>query len=101
MRARIGATRGYRSHHLRDVLAFAGWAQVELRVHAALGAFARDRLFIFLADRRIFPVIRDGAAALGEVDRSIIVELLAGPTGLAGARIVGTEPCGQPQRLLG
>src|SRR6202035_2881701 len=53
-----------------------------------------------LADRRILLVVGNGAAALAEIDRAEIHELLARAAGLAGALIVGSVPGGDAKSLL-
>src|SRR5438309_2124490 len=67
-------------HHVaHDLFALAGRAHVELRIHPARDALARQRRLIFLAQRGILPVIGDGAATLREIDRAKVHKLLAWP----------------------
>src|SRR3954453_2950907 len=44
-------------------------------------------------------MIGNRTAALGEIDRAVVHELLTGAAGLARACIVDAEPGGQPKRL--
>src|SRR4029077_10373243 len=54
-------------HHVaHHRFALAGRTLVEFRIHPARDAFARQRLLEFLADRRVFLVIGDGAAAFAQ-----------------------------------
>src|SRR5579871_3966546 len=90
-----------RLHHVaHHHLALGGRALVEFRIHPARDTFAGERLLELLADRRILLVIRDGAAALAEVDGAVIHQLLARPAGLARTLIVGPVPSGDAQPVL-
>src|SRR5262249_9549358 len=88
-------------HHVpRHHLAFGGRALVEFRIHPACQAFLPERLGEFPADERILLVIGDRAAALTEIDRAVVHELLARAAGLARALVVGAMPGGDAQPLL-
>src|SRR5205807_7997817 len=47
-----------------------------------------------------FEPVRDGGAALGNIDRALVGILLAGHARFVLAVIVGTVPADQPQRFL-
>src|ERR1700726_2766189 len=74
-------------------------ALVIFGTHAVLGAFALHPLRVFLAQEQVLHVIGDGGAAFGNIHRRIVDVLFAGWPRLA-ARIVRTEPRGQPECLL-
>src|SRR5262249_38719409 len=54
----------------------------------------------FAANEFILLAVRDGAAALPQVDRPIVQQLLAGTPGLTRTLIVRPVPSGDPQALL-
>src|ERR1700731_2779589 len=83
-----------------DLLALAGRALIEFGIHPARDPFARERFAELLADRRVLLVIRNGAAALAEIDGAVIHELLARPASLARALVVGTVPGGDAKPVL-
>src|SRR5580704_16890687 len=87
------------SHQLRHFGSRRGGGVVKALLHSAGDTFAGKRCFEFAADRFVLVAIRNGAAALVEVDRAVILELLAGQTGLARTLIVGTVPGGDSQTL--
>src|SRR5580704_12596923 len=69
-------------------------------VHPALDAGARQGRRVLGTDERVLHPVRDRGAALVDVHAGVVDVRLAGRAGLASGR-VGTEPGGQPERLLG
>src|SRR5262249_14585965 len=86
------------SHHH---LAFARGALIKFRIHPACHAFALERRLELLADRGIFLVIGNGAAAFAQFDRAVVHELLARPTRFARALVVAPMPGGDAHAFLG
>src|SRR6476469_10046554 len=66
----------------------------------AVDAVLPQRFRELLADCRIFLVIRNGAAALREIDRPVVQELLARHAGLARALVVRAVPRADAQAFL-
>src|SRR5215467_3153258 len=88
-------------HHVaHHHLAFRWRALVELRIHPALDAFALERLDEFLADVGILLVIGNRAAALAEIDRTIVHELLARTARLSRPLVVWAVPRRNTQPFL-
>src|SRR5207245_1169854 len=88
-------------HHVaHHHLAFRRRALIELRIHPAFNAFALERLGELLANVGILLVLGDRAAALAEIDRAVVHELLAGAAGLAGALVVRAMPRRDAQAFL-
>src|SRR6202000_1840736 len=73
---------------------------VQLFAHLRCDAFSLERLLVSPAQKWVLEPIRNGGAALGDVDRTLVGILLAGHAGLVLAMIVGTVPADQAQRLL-
>src|SRR5580692_10659817 len=89
------------SHHVaHHHFALARRSFVELRIHPTRQPFALERRLKLLADRRIFLVIGNGAAAFAEIDGAVIHQLLAGHARLAGALVVRAVPGGDAQALF-
>src|SRR5262249_4559483 len=73
---------------------------VELGIHPARHALARERARELGADGRVLLMIRNGAAALAQINGAVIHELLAGNARLARALVVGPMPGGDAQPFL-
>src|SRR5688572_27726116 len=72
---------------------------VETRLHPAGYAFRLELGLILRVDEGVFHPVRNGGAALGNIHAGVVDVLFAGRAWLA-TRIVRSEPCRQPQRLL-
>src|SRR3984893_15470495 len=75
-------------------------ARVERFIHLRFHAFLGQGGLGFLPQERILEPVREGGAALGNVDRALVGVLLAGHARFVLAVIVGTVPADQPQRFL-
>src|SRR5262247_2852260 len=72
---------------------------VEVRLHARLGADARESFFELFTQVRIFFVVRDRRAAVFHVDGAVVYRFFTGSAAIAPGRI-GAEPSGQTERFF-
>src|SRR5215470_9903986 len=72
---------------------------VEVRLHARLGADARESFFELFTQVRIFFVVRDRRAAVFHVDGAVVDSFFTGSAAIAPGRI-GAEPSGQTERFF-
>src|SRR5262245_51219366 len=91
--AQLAGTRLLRSYGVRGRL-------VERGIHARSHARFLQRLFVFLAQERVFEPVWNRSSALGHVNGAFVGVLFARHAGAVLAMVVGAVPADEAQRLF-